>query len=99
MHNAIAKMLCLHIPSLHPPTFTELELEVPAVVQIAALLGVGLLYQGSAHRLMTEVMLDEIRGTPPCQPMGPRPASLGTLPAYMDPPLTMTPPPMYTWHR
>ena len=28
MHNAIAKMLCLHIPSLHPPTFTELELEV-----------------------------------------------------------------------
>ena len=45
MHNAIAKMLCLHIPSLHPPTFTELELEVPAVVQIAALLGVGLLYQ------------------------------------------------------
>lgn len=43
-----------HIPALHPPTFTELELEVPAVVQTAALLGVGLLYQGSAHRLMTE---------------------------------------------
>ena len=64
MHNAIAKMLCLHIPSLHPPTFTELELEVPAVVQIAALLGVGLLYQGSAHRLMTEVMLDEIARPP-----------------------------------
>ena len=64
MHNAIAKMLCLHIPSLHPPTFTELELEVPAVVQIAALMGVGLLYQGSAHRLMTEVMLDEISRPP-----------------------------------
>ena len=55
MHNAIAKMLCLHIPSLHPPTFTELELEVPAVVQIAALMGIGLLYQASAHRLMAEV--------------------------------------------
>ena len=27
MHPAIAKMLCLHIPALHPPTFTELELE------------------------------------------------------------------------
>ena len=60
MHAAIAKMLCLHIPALHPPTFTELELEVPAVVQTAALLGVGLLYQGSAHRLMTEVLLGEI---------------------------------------
>ena len=55
MHHAIAKMLCLHIPALHPPSFTELELEVPALVQIAALLGIGLLYQGSAHRLMTEV--------------------------------------------
>ena len=29
-------------------------------MQIAALLGVGLLYQGSAHRLMTEVLLGEI---------------------------------------
>jgi anaphase-promoting complex subunit 1 len=92
MHAPIAKMLCLHIPALHPPTFTELELEVPwlglglglglgsgsgsglglglaanpnpnpdpnqvpAVVQTAALLGVGMLYQGSAHRLMTEVL-------------------------------------------
>jgi hypothetical protein len=45
MHHAIAKMLCLHIPALHPASFTELELEVPALVQIAALLGVGLLYQ------------------------------------------------------
>merc|ERR1719424_355042 len=61
---AIAKMLCLHIPALHPPTFTELELEVPAVVQTAALLGIGMLYQGSAHRLMTEVLLGEI-GRPP----------------------------------
>ena len=30
----------------------------------AALMGVGLLYQGSAHRLMTEVMLDEIARPP-----------------------------------
>ena len=64
MHAPIAKMLCLHIPALHPPTFTELELEVPAVVQTAALLGIGMLYQGSAHRLMTEVLLGEI-GRPP----------------------------------
>ena len=30
------------------------------LLQIAALMGVGLLYQGSAHRLMTEVRLREI---------------------------------------
>ena len=24
MHNAIAKMLCLHIPSLHPPTIADI---------------------------------------------------------------------------
>jgi anaphase-promoting complex subunit 1 len=50
MHPAIAKMLCLHIPALHPPSFTELELEVQAIVQIAALLGIGLLYQVHHHR-------------------------------------------------
>ena len=55
MDSAVAKMLCLHIPSLHPPSFTELELEVPSIVQASALLGVGMLYQASAHRLMTEV--------------------------------------------
>ena len=32
--------------------------------QIAALMGVGLLYQGSAHRLMTEVRLDQISAAP-----------------------------------
>ena len=38
--------------------------QVPAVVQTAALLGVGLLYQRSAHRLMTEVLLGEIARAP-----------------------------------
>ncbi|KAL1503732.1 hypothetical protein AB1Y20_012203 [Prymnesium parvum] len=70
MHNAVAKMLCLHIPSLHPATFMELELEVPAVVQIAALMGIGLLYQGSAHRLMTEVLLGEIARPPTNELLG-----------------------------
>lgn len=70
MHSAIAKMLCLHIPALHPPSFTELELEVPALVQIAALLGVGLLYQASGQRLMTEVMLGEIARPPTNELLG-----------------------------
>ena len=43
MDPAINKMLCLHIPSLLPPPFAEMD--VPAIAQTAAILGVGLLYQ------------------------------------------------------
>ena len=97
MHNAIAKMLCLHIPSLHPPTFTELELEVPAVVQIAALMGVGLLYQDSAHR--SRAGSTNQRRCPPPQPLSLSPShSLTlTLPFPLLPssplPLTLSPSP------
>ena len=45
----ISKMLFLHIPARHPATYPELELS--PLVQASALLGVGLLYQGSCHRL------------------------------------------------
>ncbi|KAK3244197.1 hypothetical protein CYMTET_46182, partial [Cymbomonas tetramitiformis] len=62
MDATVSKMLFLHIPTRHPPSFPELEL--PAAVQTAALLGVGLLYQGSAHRLMTEILLAEIGRKP-----------------------------------
>lgn len=44
----ISKMLFLHLPSRFPPLLPELELS--SLVQSAALLGVGLLYQGSCHR-------------------------------------------------
>ncbi|KAL6755304.1 hypothetical protein V8C86DRAFT_3027443 [Haematococcus lacustris] len=40
----VSKMLLLHLPSTHPDTFPE----------AGALLGLGLLYQGSCHRLMVE---------------------------------------------
>ena len=43
-----SKMLFLHVPSKHPVTYPELELS--PLVQAAALLGVGLVYQGSGHR-------------------------------------------------
>ena len=55
-------MLCLHIPTLLPAAFAEMD--VAPVVQTAALLGVGFLYQSSAHRLMVEFLLAEIGRRP-----------------------------------
>ena len=46
--STISKMLFLHVPTRHPAVYPELELS--PLVQSAALLGVGLLYQGSCHR-------------------------------------------------
>ena len=59
---AVSKMLCLHIPSLLPPPFVEMD--VSAVAQTAAMAGVGLLYRGTAHRLMVEFLLAEISKRP-----------------------------------
>ncbi|CAH3188191.1 unnamed protein product, partial [Porites evermanni] len=56
------KMLSIHIDALLPPTSAELDL--PHSAQVAAILGVGLLYQGTAQRRMAEVLLSEI-GRPP----------------------------------
>lgn len=58
MDLSTTKMLSIHIDALLPPTSAELD--VPASVMSAALLGLGLVYQGTAHRLMTEVLLSEI---------------------------------------
>lgn len=62
MDTASTKMLSIHIEALLPPT--SMELDVPQNIQVAALLGIGLVYQGSAHRHITEVLLTEI-GRPP----------------------------------
>ena len=51
-------MLCLHLPALLPASFSEVS--TSSVVQTAALLGVGLLYQGTAHRLTVEFLLAEV---------------------------------------
>lgn len=58
MDPAISKILLVHIPSRHPSNFPELEL--PTVLQSAALMGIGLLYEGSAHPLTTKILLGEI---------------------------------------
>ena len=62
MDPAVAKMLGIHVPALLPSTSAELE--VPQMVQTAALVGVGLLYQGTAHRRIAEVLLTELGRRP-----------------------------------
>ncbi|XP_060071238.1 anaphase-promoting complex subunit 1-like isoform X2 [Ylistrum balloti] len=62
MDLATMKLLSIHVPALLPPTSTELN--VPHNVQVAGVLGVGLVYQGTAHRHTAEVLLSEI-GRPP----------------------------------
>lgn len=58
MDTSITKMLSIHIEALLPPT--SMELDIFQNIQVAALLGIGLVFQGSAHRHMTEVLLSEI---------------------------------------
>ncbi|KAK4883598.1 hypothetical protein RN001_006917 [Aquatica leii] len=58
----ITKVLSVHLEALLPPT--SMELDVSQNLQVAALVGVGLAYQGTAHRHITEVLLWEI-GRPP----------------------------------
>ena len=69
---AISKMLCLHIPALLPQPFKEMD--VSPVAQAAAIAGVGLLYQGTANRLMAEFLLSEISNPASCDKLGGREA-------------------------
>lgn len=62
MDMSITRLLSIHVPALLPPTSTELD--VPHNVQVAAVVGIGLVYQGTAHRHTAEVLLAEI-GRPP----------------------------------
>lgn len=62
MDMTTTKILGVHLEALLPPT--ALELEIPQNIQIASLMGIGLLYQGSAKRHITEILLQEI-GRPP----------------------------------
>lgn len=52
-NQVVAKMLTVHVSSLHPDSTTDLE--VPPSVQIASLMGLGLLYMSTTHRRMAEV--------------------------------------------
>ncbi|VVD00273.1 unnamed protein product [Leptidea sinapis] len=52
------KVLSIHVEALLPPTCVELDIQQG--IQVAALLGVGLLYQGTAHAHYSQVLLNEI---------------------------------------
>ncbi|XP_027331009.1 anaphase-promoting complex subunit 1 isoform X2 [Abrus precatorius] len=58
MQPAISKILYVHIPVRHPSSYPELE--VPTLLQSAALMSVGILYEGSAHPQTMQVLLGEI---------------------------------------
>jgi anaphase-promoting complex subunit 1 len=60
--SSVTKVLCLHLPSLLPPSFATIE--VTSTVQTAAITGIGLLYLKSRHRLMTEFLLKELGKRP-----------------------------------
>lgn len=59
---AMTKVLSVHVEALLPPT--ALELDIQQNVQIASVMGIGLVYQGTANRHIAEVLLQEI-GRPP----------------------------------
>lgn len=58
----MTKLFSVHIEALLPPT--SVELDIAQNTQVAAIMGVGLLYQESAKRHIAEVLLQEI-GRPP----------------------------------
>ncbi|KAK6181291.1 hypothetical protein SNE40_009178 [Patella caerulea] len=62
MDLGVTRMLSIHLTALLPPTSTELN--IPHDVQVAGILGVGLVYQGTGNLHIAEVLLAEI-GRPP----------------------------------
>lgn len=62
MDTKITRMLSIHVESLLPPT--AIELDVSHNVQVASLLGIGLLFQNSNKRYIAEALLQEINRPP-----------------------------------
>ncbi|KAJ6638177.1 Anaphase-promoting complex subunit 1 [Pseudolycoriella hygida] len=62
MDSKITKLLSVHIEALLPPT--SLELDIQQNIQVASIMGIGLLYQETAKRHIAEILLQEI-GRPP----------------------------------
>ncbi|CAH2041755.1 unnamed protein product, partial [Iphiclides podalirius] len=56
------KMMSIHLEPLLPPT--SIELDIQQSILVAALLGVGLLYQDTCHAHYAQILLNEI-GRPP----------------------------------
>ncbi|XP_050212163.1 anaphase-promoting complex subunit 1 isoform X2 [Mercurialis annua] len=58
MQPAVSKSLYVHIPARHSSSFPDLEL--PTLLQTAALVSVGLLYEGSMHPQTMQILLGEM---------------------------------------
>jgi len=54
----LTKVLSVHVVALLPPGSTDLNVQLP--VQTAGIVGIGLLYAGSQHRRMTEMLLSQL---------------------------------------
>lgn len=63
MDALITRLLSVHVTRLLPPGAAELNLS--PLTQTTGILGIGLLYCGSQHRRMSEVMLSEIENNDP----------------------------------
>jgi anaphase-promoting complex subunit 1 len=59
----IARVLSIHIPALLPATSAEVD--VTNLMQASAMIGMGMVFQGSGTRRLVEVMLAEIGKPPP----------------------------------
>lgn len=62
MDTTTTKLLSVHIEALLPAT--ALELDIPQNIQVASLMGIGMIYQETAKRHIAEILLQEI-GRPP----------------------------------
>lgn len=58
----VEKMLSIHAEAFLPPS--SIEMDIAPIVEVAAVLGIGLLYQGSVQRHIAKMLLAEI-GRPP----------------------------------
>ncbi|EGD73279.1 hypothetical protein PTSG_12238 [Salpingoeca rosetta] len=67
MDTRTSKMLAIHLEDFLPPTShgEEVTAKITINTQTAALVGMGLLYRGTCHRRIAEVML-AVMGRPPC---------------------------------
>lgn len=75
MDAGLTRTCCVHIPSMLPATFSDVEArrnlrqrgprllaQVSSPVQCGAVLSLGLLYAQSGHRMMTELLVAEMLG-------------------------------------
>lgn len=64
MHEKITKMLCVHVKYFNGPGFAVPDFHVPVNVQTAAILGLGLLHQGSCEHLIVDGLFTELGRRP-----------------------------------